>query len=81
MVEDVGDNTGLGDDSDDAQCLIAHRTAADIDSEHASQPSHLALRRPGRWVMLARGRERLDLTMRRRLGASGEAEGWHGSKN
>ena len=43
----------LGDHSDDAQCPIAHRTAADLDIEHASQPSHPAHRRPGRWVIIS----------------------------
>ena len=43
----------LGDHSDDAQYPIAHRTAADLDIEHALKSCHPVHRRPGRWVIVS----------------------------
>ena len=52
MVEDVGDNTVLGDHGNDTHLALATRAAGDVDVEHVLEPSHPAHRRPGRWVII-----------------------------
>ena len=53
VFNDAPYHNRLGDHSDDAHCPIAHWTAADVDIEHASQPSHPAHRRSVRWVIVS----------------------------
>ena len=50
MVEDAGDDTWLGDFANDLEFAATTGTAADIDIEHAFEPSHPSHRCAGRFV-------------------------------
>ncbi len=52
MLNDAPYRHRFSDRSDDAQYPSAYRTAADVNIEHASQPSHLAHRHSVRWVIV-----------------------------
>ena len=50
MLEDASDDTWLGDLANDPEFAATSRTAADIDVEHAFEPSHPSHRCAGRLV-------------------------------
>ena len=47
VIEDAGDDMGLGDCADDFQFAAAARTLAEVDGKHAIEPGHPAHRRGG----------------------------------
>ena len=51
MLEDSGDDAGVGDDGNDAQFALATRAAAEVDVEHTLEPSHPLHWRAGRFVI------------------------------